>query len=144
MERGLLVCSLLLYLFYTDTYLDLGEHFAFLSLIGIGSGLLSISVWYWLANRLGKKCTWALGVLLYFIAVIGAGFLEPSKANIEALAAVIILSYIGSTPIVALSPSVLADIVDFSTWKFGVDRAATYFLRLHLFLKNLNGYRWRY
>ena len=59
----------------------------------------------------------------------------PALQSVVAVAAVIILCYLGSTPIVAISPSLLGDIIDFSTWKFGTDRAATYFSFYTLVLK---------
>ena len=120
---------------FVDIYLGLGEYFALFSLIGIGSGLLTIGVWTSLANYLGKKTAWAMGVIFYIVAVVSAGFMEPGKTGIAAMAIVIILSYIGSIPVVALSPSLLADIIDFNTWKFGSDRAGTYFSFYTLVLK---------
>lgn len=112
---------------FIDTYLDLGEHYALLSLIGISSGLFSVGIWCWMANHLGKKNSWCLGVLLYIVSVLGLGFFEPGKTSIIALAAVMLFSYTGAASIVSLSPSILSDIIDFNTWKFGTDRAATYF-----------------
>lgn len=120
---------------FIDTYLGLGKHFALLSIIGICCGLLSISFWYWLSNYLGKKAAWSLGVLSYLIGVLSAVFLEPGEASLALVATIIILAYVGSTPVVSISPSLLADIIDFSTWKFGTDRAATYFSIYTLVLK---------
>lgn len=120
---------------YIDTYLGLGEYFAVLSVIGICCGLLSIIFWWWLANRVAKKNVWIMGLICYVLGVLGASFLEPGKVSILALAVVMIAAYVGSTPVVALSPSLLADIIDFSTWKFGADRAATYFSLYTLVLK---------
>ena len=118
-----------------DTYLGLGEQFASLSLIGIFSSLLSVGFWYWMANYLGKKSTCVLGVLLYVSGVFGASILEPDNTNMAALSIVMILVYVGSAPIVAISPSLLADIIDYSTWKFVTDRTATYFSLYALVVK---------
>ncbi|MDC0003307.1 MFS transporter [Porticoccaceae bacterium] len=126
--------STLMFIFI-DTYLGLGQHFALLSLIGICSSLLTLGFWYWLTNRLGKKSTWMLGVLLYITGVLGAGILEPGKTNMVVLAIVMILVYVGPAPVAAVSPSLLADIIDYHTWKFGTDRTATYFSLYTLSLK---------
>ena len=112
---------------FIDTYLGLSEHFALLSLIGICSCLLSLGFWYWVANRLEKKVTWILGVLFYVVGVLGISLLEPGVTGIAGLVVIITLLYIASAAITALSPSLLADIIDYSTWKFGTDRTATYF-----------------
>ena len=112
---------------YIDGYLRLGGHFAMLSLVALVISIFMLSFWYWLANYSGKKVAWGLGVLLYALGVIVAGFLQPGVASIGGLTVVMICAYMGSTPILAISPSLLADIVDYSTWKFGPDRTATYF-----------------
>ena len=110
-----------------DTYFGFGEQFALLGLIGTASGLIMLGFWYWMANRLGKKNTWALSQLLFVTAVLVISILEPGKAGMVELAAVMILIYVTVSAVSALSPSALADIIDYSTWKFGTDRAATYF-----------------
>ena len=112
---------------FIDAYLGLGEHFALLSLIGIISGLMTMKFWCWLASRVDKKYIWALGAILYMAAVLGTFFLEPGNKSITKLAVVMVLVYVASAVITSLSWSLLADIIDFSTWKFGTDRAATYF-----------------
>ena len=110
-----------------DTYFGFGEQFALLGLIGTVSGLLTLGFWCWLANRLDKKNTWALGQLLFVAAVLITSLLQPGTTGMAALAVVVILIYVAVSAVSALSPSVLADIIDYSTWKFGTDRAATYF-----------------
>ena len=120
---------------FIDTYLALGAQFASLSLTGILFGLAMLGIWLWLANHLGKTSTCALGISLYITGVLGAGFLEPGKANLAGLVLVIVLVYVASASITALLPSMLSDIIDYSTWKFGRDRSATYFSIYTFFLK---------
>ena len=40
---------------FADTYLELGKKFAQVSLLGLSVGIPMIAIWYWLANRWGKK-----------------------------------------------------------------------------------------
>ena len=120
---------------FVDAYLGLGKHFALLSLVGICASLVAIGFWYWLASHLGKKIVWGLGMLLYALGIFGASFLEPGQASIVALSVIMVLVYVGSTPINAISPSLLADIIDYSSWKFGSDHTATYFSLYMLVLK---------
>ena len=112
---------------FVDAFLGLSGSFALLSLIGLCISILLTGFWYWMANRTGKKLTWAFGVLLYIMGLLIAVFLEPDNASVVALAFVMVLAFVGPTAVTILSPSLLSDIVDYSTWKFGTDRTATYF-----------------
>jgi Na+/melibiose symporter-like transporter len=120
---------------FIDAYLDLNDSFALLSICALAISMALVGFWYWMANRYGKKSTWIAGVFLYFIGLFIAGFLGPGQASIFALAAVMGLAYVGSTPIGVVSPSLLSDIIDYNTWKFGSDRSATYFSVYTLTLK---------
>lgn len=120
---------------FIDTYLDMGSDYAALSLIGLGSSLLVVMGCYWIANRIGKKQTWCMGVSCYIVGVIGASFLQPGAA-FSAVAIVLVLTYAGGTPVFSLTPSLLSDSIDYSTWKFGTERAATYFSLYGLMLKS--------
>ena len=120
---------------YIDTYLGLSESFALLSLFALCTSMLLMSFWYWMANSFGKKRTWVFGVSLYVMGLFIAVFMEPGKASAVALAGVMMLAYTGSTPVGAISPSLLSDIIDYSTWKSGTDRTATYFSVYTLTLK---------
>ena len=113
---------------YVDTYLQLGNQFAQASLVAIVVGFLMIGVWYWLANRLGKKTTLALGQLFGAIGALLTGLLTPGESGFLSLLLIMVLCYgVGGTVIAALGPSLLADIIDYGRWKFRSDRAATYF-----------------
>ena len=49
------------------------------------------------------------------------------QVGVVALSLMLALAYIGSVPLAAIAPSLLADISDYSRWKSGADRTATYF-----------------
>ena len=118
-----------------DTFLNLGNHFALLTLIALSLSIVSLGFWYWLANRFGKKLAWGLGAVCYGSGIAFTGFLEPGQAGVLGLAIVMLLAYAGSTPVAAMSPSLLSDIVDYARWKFGTDHSATYFALYTLVLK---------
>ena len=59
------------------------------------------------------------------MAAIVTAFLEPEQADLMTLSLVMILVYISALG--AIGPALLSEIIDYSTWKFGVDRSATYF-----------------
>ena len=110
-----------------DSYLKLGEHFASITIVALIISTVTLSGWYWLANRLGKRLCLGLGAFLYAMAAIVTGTLDPDHTGIIGLSLAILLAYTGFVPLGALAPSLLADITDYSTWKFGSDNTATYF-----------------
>lgn len=120
---------------FVDSYLNLGSHFATHSLLGIFASICSIGIWYWLANRLGKKVAWGLGILMYLIGLLCAGSMAPDQPSVVMLSIVMLFGFVGSVPVNAISPSLLADIIDYSTWKFGSNNTATYFSLYMLTLK---------
>ena len=120
---------------FVDSYLQLGNNFALLTLIALSICLVSLGFWCLLADRLGKKATWAIGAFLYMIGLINVGLLDPGSDSILGLSIAIVLFYVGTTPIVANSPSLLSDIIDYSNWKFRSTNTATYFSIYTLLLK---------
>ena len=119
--------SFTLVFIFVDTYLGFGDYFALLSITGIISGIIVLVFWYRLANYLGKKLTWILAVLVYIIAMHVGALLESGMENIWPLAVTMALIYIASAGVVAISPSLLSDIIDFGSLKFKADRSGIYF-----------------
>ena len=113
---------------YVDSYLLLGDYFAQASIISLVCGIVMISLWYRVANRIGKKATLILGLSMNAIGIFSTSLLTQGDAGFISLLVVIVLCYgVGITAIDAIAPSLLADIIDYSHWRFGGDRAATYF-----------------
>jgi Na+/melibiose symporter-like transporter len=118
-----------------DTYLNLGHHFALITAFSLSLSIVSLGLWYWLANRFSKRLAWGLGVFCYASATGITGFLTPAQTGVLSLTAVMLLAYAGSASVLALSPSLLADIIDYGRWKFGTDHSATYFSLYTLVMK---------
>ena len=112
---------------FVDSYLKLGNHFAFLTIIALISSMVMLGFWHWLASNVSKKAAWAIGMMVYIIGSISSAFLTPGEESLIGLSIAILLVYIGGVPAIAIAPSLLADIIDYSTWKFRTDRTATYF-----------------
>ena len=118
---------LMLLFIFTDAYLDLGQYFALVYVISFGLSIVSLRLWISLANRWGKQTTWMTGMGLVVIGVIGTGLLSPEHTGWPQLFLCMALVNSGLAAFSILVPSLLADIIDYGTWKFGTDRAATYF-----------------
>lgn len=112
---------------YVDVYLKQGDQLALIYLLSLSVSMVTLAAWYKLAVVFGKKLAWGLGVILTALGIAGTGLLNPGETNFSTLAVVMILIYTGFASITMLAPSLLADINDYGTWKFGVDRTATYF-----------------
>ena len=64
---------------------------------------------------------------MLLIGVVGTGFLSPDEPDWTSLLVFMTASQVGLTILYMLGPSLLSDIIDYGTWKFGTDQTATYF-----------------
>ena len=120
---------------FVDSYLGLGEAFALAYLIGFGVSILAVGLWYTTAKKLGKKIAWSLGIFISLLGVFGTGFLAPSQTGWLPLLFCLIAVKSGMASTVSLAPSLLADIIEYGSWKFGQDYAGTYFSLYNLVIK---------
>ena len=96
-------------------------------LLGFAVGIVAIPIWHKLANVLGKKTTWILGMVLIIIGFIYTGTFAPGKTHFSELLTSIALLNLGFACMWLVAPAMLAEIVDYSTWKYGIEKSATYF-----------------
>lgn len=122
---GATMWAVLLFLF-VDTYLNLGGQFALIYVIGASCGILSLQLWYFLANYLGKQTTWAAGIFLLMLGTFGSGFLAPGETAWRSMLICIALVQSGLAASV-VGVSLLSDVIDYGSWKYGSDCGATYF-----------------
>ena len=116
----------LIYL-YVDAYLKMGDQFAKMFLFAFVVGILVTPLWYKIAFIVGKKKTLFTAFLLLIICYLFTGSLTPETVSFTKL---IILKTIQTSALVAsfvVVPSMLAEIVDYSQWKTGVENSGTYF-----------------
>lgn len=112
---------------YVDTYLKLGESFAQMFLLAFAVGLAATPVWYKLAIWWDKKNTWILATVLAIVSFIYTGTLHPSETGFNQLAMLKVIQTLGFTCVGIIAPAILSEIADYSAWKYGAARAATYF-----------------
>lgn len=116
----------LLFLF-VDSYLDLGEQFASAYVISASISLISMRLWCQLANHWGKQRTWWSGMILVVVGLSSTGLLSPGTTGWLALVLCMSLIIVGFASFNIMVPSLLSDIIDYGTWKFGKDYSASYF-----------------
>lgn len=120
------MCMTLLFLFI-DSYLGLGLHFALLYVISHIFSISSVGLWATLANRWSKQKIWGLAMVLLICGMFGMGLFSPANVSQPPLLLCLIFLYCGFAAWMVVAPALLSDIIDYSTWKFGRDRSATYF-----------------
>lgn len=120
---------------FADAYLGLGEKLPLVLALTSLIGILTVKIWYKTASKYGKKRTWSMGMALIILGIIATGLLKPDKNIFLLFLFVMSAINIGAVSLNIMAPSLLADIVDYGTWKFGKDRAATYFALYQLTLK---------
>lgn len=112
---------------YVDGYLGIGGKLPLALILGLGGSVLMLVPWYKLADTYGKKISWIAGLLFVVIGICFSAFIEPGESAWLYLIASMILISGGSAATMMLAPSLLADIIDYSSWRFGQASGATYF-----------------
>ena len=116
-----------LFFIYIDAYLGLGHQFAKATLLGFVVGILAIPVWHRLVSVLGKKITWVLGMALIITGLMYIHTFVPGTTQFLELMVSIALLNVGFACMSLVAPAMLSEIVNYSTWKYGVERSASYF-----------------
>ena len=119
------LCMTMLFLFI-DSYLGLGEHFALLYVVSHIFSISSVALWTHLSIRWSKQIVWVIAMGFLIIAMLGLGLQSPG-GSLTPLFIFLTFLYCGFAAWMVVAPALLSDIADYSTWKFGRDRNATYF-----------------
>lgn len=112
---------------FVDGFLKLGNYFALVFVISFGFSIVSLRLWFLVANRWGKKTAWNAGMILLAIGTLRTGMLSPELTGWYDLLICVSLVLSGYAAFNIMVTSLLSDIVDYGSWKFGKNRAATYF-----------------
>lgn len=124
--------SSLLFLF-VDTYLGQGHVFAKVYIVALIMSMLATPVWCKLALVLGKKKTCILASILLLGCFVYTGLLTPENASGIHIFAINLLMATGQACIATMAPAMLSEVIDYTSWKFGVESSATYF-SLYMFM----------
>jgi len=112
---------------YVDSYLLLGEEFSRMFLVAFVVGVFVTPFWYWMSGCIGKIKTWCLAAIILIFACIYTGFLKPGDTTALELVIAKTLNTVGSVSLLIMSASILSDICDYSSWRFGSVKTATFF-----------------
>ena len=112
---------------YVDSYLDMGEQFASMFMLSFIVGIAVTPVWYRLSHFLGKKMVLAVAMVLVAGSYIYSGMLLPGETSFLELILMKVTNTVGYVCIAAMSPALLSEIVDYSSWKYRDENTALYF-----------------
>lgn len=102
--------------FYVEHVLQSERKEIFL-LLYLGTGVMFLPLWVWLAGKIEKKAAWLSAMALNTGAFIGALFLGAGDEL--PFMVICLLSGIGLGGTVAIPASMQADVIDFDEWKTG-------------------------
>lgn len=122
---------------YVDSYLGFGLKFSQIFLIAFFVGAAASTVWYQIAEAIGKKNTLLLTSVFLMISYFFSGYLDESNVTFTLLLAIKIMNTIGFSGLNILPQSILSDISDYAFWKHGKDTAGTCF-SLYILLTKFN------
>ena len=120
---------------YVDAFLNKGEWFSMIALLGMGFGTFGLYIWGKVAVSLGKKVSWILATLVTVIGILSMLFLPPETASFYSLALIIVSIFIGINSFSALAPALLSDLIDYSILKSGSDFTGSFYAIYFLITK---------
>ena len=112
---------------YVDIFLQLGEYFALIYVISLGLSILTVGGWARLITVLGRKPVWGVAMATMMFGFLGSSQISPSGQAQAELLFFTVLIYCGFVGWTILAPSLLTEVIDYGSWKFGSDQAGIYF-----------------
>ncbi len=111
---------------FVYAYLGKGAWFAELNLLSFMVGALASIAWIGVARKVGKKRAWLIAMVIGLCSFVLTGMVD-NTISYGLLFALLATNTLCFSAIESLPQSMLSDIVDYSTWKFGSYRGSTYF-----------------
>lgn len=121
---------------YVDSYLDLGDKFVLLILIGFVVRLLLVPFWMGLAKRMEKHVLFCLATFCNACFIPFLAMLTPGIESWFPIIALTVALNMFDAALFVLPPSMLGDTADYDTYLTGYDRTATYKSIVTLILKS--------
>ena len=112
---------------FVDVYLGMGDQFAKMFMMAFTVGVLVTPFWYKIANQLGKVSTWSLAMVLFIVCYFYTRALVPGETQFIELLILKVVQTLSFSCVAVMAPAMLSEICDYSIWKFGAARTATYF-----------------
>lgn len=112
---------------YVDAYLGMGDQFAQMFMMAFVVGVISTPFWYQAACHIGKKNVWIVAKLLMMVCFVYTTLLHPGETQFYELVLLKALQTFALSGMGVVTSVLLSDIADYGTWKYRVNRSASYF-----------------
>lgn len=128
-----------LVLFYLDNYLGLGERVSLVFIVNMLAMMVAIPLWLKVIGRVGKARALAVAALFQMLLYPLLLVIRPGPHAFPLFIGWIVLLGAGGAALTIAPRAILADIVDYDTWKTGGNRAGNYYAFLGLTEKAVGG-----
>ena len=121
--------------FFVDNYLGVPEKLSYVFMVSFGVSVPASWFWGVLAQKIGARSTWLIGLSLCAIGLLGIVFLEPGASTFWLYLVCNVLMGGGYASCFVVGYMVLSNIVDYGKWKFGQDCSGLYFASASTMIK---------
>ncbi|HKU14604.1 MAG TPA: MFS transporter [Steroidobacteraceae bacterium] len=128
-----------LVIFYLDNYLGLGDTVSSIFIVNMLAMMIAIPGWLKVIPRIGKHRALAVAALCQMVLYPLLLLIRPGPHAYWLFLAWIVLLGLGGAALTIAPRAILADIVDYDTWKTGGNRAGNYYAFLGLTEKAVGG-----
>ena len=122
-----------LFFLYVDVFLDLGDEFAKMVMVGLITGLALTPLVYKLALWLGKRNAWLLSTVLLIIAIFYCGTLSPGEAGLNDIIIMQVMIAVWGVCTGIIAPAMLNDTADYGLLTLEDGARGVYFA-LYIFI----------
>ena len=113
--------------FFVDNYLGIAEKLSYAFMVIYGVSVPASWFWGVLAQKIGARSTWCIGLSLCALGLLGIIFLTPGQSAFWLYLVCNALIGAGYTSCFVAGYMLLSNIVDYGKWKFGQDCSGLYF-----------------
>lgn len=124
---------------FADTYLGIEAKLPIIFALATTMGVIAAVAVYKLSERFSKVAVYSAAIIMSGISFACIAQLDPENNPVTLFTLLTCMIYFANAIVVIIVPSILSDISDYGTWKFGTDRAATYFSVYSFMVKSVGG-----
>lgn len=114
-----------LYIFYVNHVIQYDLAASVILLVFYAGNLIGVALWGWLAQRIGKRSAWMVGMSLMIVSQPGYLLLGPG--DLLPMMVILFIGGLSAGSFVALPSAMKADVIDIDRLESGEDRTGLFF-----------------
>lgn len=111
---------------YVDSYLLIGDKFAYIHVAALIVALMSYPLWLWIIHRFGKHRSWSVSNIVFGLGIMPIALIEPGESSFIPYLVLYLFGSLVQGAGSIVPPSLLSDVIDYDIYKTGTNRAASY------------------